>query len=165
VIWLFVLILAATISGKLLQKYSLSLSSMIVLAYFIPMLLGAGGNIGAQSSTLIIRALATGELTLRQWAKVLWKETRAGALIGTVLGFTAFIIAVIFLRDTMIGITVGVSVATVVLVGNLAGAIIPLVFRYLRLDPAIVSAPLITTIIDVTGIFIYFEIARRMLNV
>jgi len=165
VIWLFVLILAATISGKLLQKYSLSLSSMIVLAYFIPMLLGAGGNIGAQSSTLVIRALATGELTLRQWAKVLRKEVCAGALIGTVLGFTAFIIAVIFLRDTMIGITVGVSVATVVLVGNLAGAIIPLVFRYLRLDPAIVSAPLITTIIDVTGIIIYFEIARRMLNV
>ncbi|KKM94853.1 hypothetical protein LCGC14_1194140 [marine sediment metagenome] len=129
------------------------------------MLLGAGGNIGAQSSTLVIRALATGELTLRQWAKVLRKETCAGALIGTVLGFTAFIIAVIFLRDTMIGITVGVSVATVVLVGNLAGAIIPLVFRYLRLDPAIVSAPLITTIIDVTGIIIYFEIARRMLNV
>ncbi len=138
---------------------------MIALAYFIPMLLGAGGNIGAQSSTLVIRALATGELTLRQWAKVLWKETCAGALIGTVLGLTAFIIAVIFLRDTMIGITVGVSVATVVLVGNLAGAIIPLVFRYLRLDPAIVSAPLITTIIDVTGIIIYFEIARRMLNV
>ena len=165
VIWLFVLILAATISGKLLQKYSLSLSSMIVLAYFIPMLLGAGGNIGAQSSTLVIRALATGELTLRQWAKVLWKETCAGALIGTVLGLTAFIIAVIFLRDTMIGITVGVSVATVVLVGNLAGAITPLIFRYLRLDPAIVSAPLITTIIDVTGIIIYFEIARRMLNV
>ncbi|HDY68122.1 MAG: magnesium transporter [Candidatus Scalindua sediminis] len=165
VIWLFVLILAATISGKLLQKYSLSLSSMIVLAYFIPMLLGAGGNIGAQSSTLVIRALATGELTLRQWAKVLRKEVCAGALIGTVLGFTAFIIAVIFLRDTMIGITVGVSVATVVLVGNLAGAITPLIFRYLRLDPAIVSAPLITTIIDVTGIIIYFEIARRMLNV
>ncbi|MEE9259888.1 MAG: magnesium transporter [Candidatus Scalindua sediminis] len=165
VIWLFVLILAATISGKLLQKYSLSLSSMIVLAYFIPMLLGAGGNIGAQSSTLVIRALATGELTLRQWAKVLRKEVCAGALIGTVLGLTAFIIAVIFLRDTMIGITVGVSVATVVLVGNLAGAIAPLIFRYLRLDPAIVSAPLITTIIDVTGIIIYFEIARRMLNV
>ncbi len=165
VIWLFVLILAATISGKLLQKYSLSLSSMIVLAYFIPMLLGAGGNIGAQSSTLVIRALATGELTLRQWAKVLWKEVCAGALIGTVLGLTAFIIAVVFLRDTMIGITVGVSVATVVLVGNLAGAITPLIFRYLRLDPAIVSAPLITTIIDVTGIIIYFEIARRMLNV
>lgn len=165
VIWLFVLILAATISGKLLQKYSLSLSSMIALAYFIPMLLGAGGNIGAQSSTLVIRALATGELTLRQWAKVLWKEVCAGALIGTVLGLTAFIIAVIFLRDTMIGITVGVSVATVVLVGNMAGAITPLIFRYLRLDPAIVSAPLITTIIDVTGIIIYFEIARRMLNV
>ncbi len=165
VIWLFVLILAATVSGKLLQKYSLALSSLIALAYFIPMLMGAGGNIGAQSSTLVIRALATGELTLRQWSKVLWKEVCTGALIGTVLGLTAFIIAVIFLRDTMIGITVGVSVATVVLVGNLAGAIIPLIFRYLRLDPAIVSAPLITTIIDVTGIIIYFEIARRMLNV
>ena len=165
VIWLFVLVLAATVSGKLLQKYSLALSSVIALAYFIPMLMGAGGNIGAQSSTLVIRALATGELTLKQWSKVLRKEIYAGALIGIILGFTAFIIAVIFLGDTMIGITVGVSVATVVLVGNLAGAVTPLIFRYLRLDPAIVSAPLITTIIDVTGIIIYFEIARRMLSV
>ena len=165
VIWLFVLVLAATVSGKLLQKYSLALSSVIALAYFIPMLMGAGGNIGAQSSTLVIRALATGELTLKQWSKVLKKEVCAGALIGVILGFTAFIIAVIFLGDTMIGITVGVSVATVVLVGNLAGAVAPLVFHYLKLDPAIISAPLITTIIDVTGIIIYFEIARRMLSV
>jgi magnesium transporter len=109
--------------------------------------------------------MATGELTLKQWSKVLRKEVCAGALMGIILGFTAFIIAVIFLGDTMIGITVGVSVATVVLVGNLAGAVAPLVFRYLKLDPAIISAPLITTIIDVTGIIIYFEIARRMLNV
>ncbi len=165
VIWLFVLVLAATVSGKLLQKYSLALSSVIALAYFIPMLMGAGGNIGAQSSTLVIRALATGELTLKQWSKVLRKEVCAGALMGIILGLTAFTIAVIFLGDTMIGITVGVSVAVVVLVGNLAGAIAPLVFRYLKLDPAIISAPLITTIIDVTGIIIYFEIARRMLNV
>lgn len=165
VVWLFVLVLAATVSGKLLQKYSLALSSVIALAYFIPMLMGAGGNIGAQSSTLVIRALATGELTLRHWGKVLWKEVCTGILIGTVLGLTAFIIAVIFLRNTMMGITVGVSVATVVLVGNMAGAITPLIFRYLKLDPAIVSAPLITTMIDVTGIIIYFEIARRILNI
>jgi magnesium transporter len=165
VVWLFVLVLAATVSGKLLQKYSLALSSVIALAYFIPMLMGAGGNIGAQSSTLVIRALATGELTLKQWSNVLWKEIGTGILIGIILGLTAFIIAVIFLGEAMIGITVGVSVATVVVVGNMAGAITPLVFRYLRLDPAIVSAPLITTIIDVTGIIIYFEIARRILNV
>ncbi|MFQ5714341.1 MAG: magnesium transporter [Candidatus Scalinduaceae bacterium] len=165
VIWLFILILAATISGKLLQKYSLTLSSVIALAYFIPMLTGAGGNIGSQSSTLVIRALATGELTLKQWGKVLWRETRAGAVLGSALGFTAFIVAVILLSDMKLGITVGVSVATVVVVGNLAGATVPLIFRYLRLDPAIVSAPLITTILDATGIIIYFEIARRILNV
>ena len=165
VVWLFVLILAATISGKILQKYSLTLSSIIALAYFIPMLLGAGGNIGAQSSTLVIRALATGELTLKQWWKVLWKEACVGLLIGVILGSTAFIIAIFFLKDTMLGITVGVSVLTVVIVGNMAGAITPLIFRYLKLDPAIVSAPLITTIIDVTGIIIYFETARRILNI
>lgn len=165
VVWLFVLVLAATISGKVLQKYSLALSSVIALAYFIPMLMGAGGNIGSQSSTLVIRALATGELTLRQWWKVLVREACAGFVIGTVLGTTAFFIAIFLLQDTMLGITVGVSVATVVTVGNLAGAVTPLIFSYLRLDPAIVSAPLITTIIDVTGIIIYFEIARRILTI
>ncbi|ODS34406.1 MAG: magnesium transporter protein [Candidatus Scalindua rubra] len=165
VVWLFVLILAATISGKLLQKYSLALSSIIALAYFIPMLMGAGGNIGSQSSTLVVRALATGELTLRQWWKVLVRETCAGIVIGAVLGTTAFFIAIILLKNTMLGITVGISVTTVVAVGNLAGAATPLIFRYLRLDPAIVSAPLITTIIDVTGIIIYFEIAKRILNI
>ena len=129
------------------------------------MLLGAGGNIGAQSSTLIIRALATGELTIRQWWKVIRKEACVGSLIGIVLGITAFFIALIFMKNVMLGITVGVSVFTVVIVGNLAGAATPLIFRYLRLDPAIVSAPLITTIIDVTGIIIYFEIARRILDI
>lgn len=163
VVWLFVLVLAATISGKVLQNYSLALSSIIALAYFIPMLMGAGGNIGSQSSTLVIRALATGELTLKQWWKVLVREACAGLVIGAVLGTTAFLIAIFLLQNTMLGITVGVSVATVVTVGNLAGAATPLIFSYLRLDPAIVSAPLITTIIDVTGIIIYFEIARRIL--
>ncbi len=163
--WLFVLVLAATISGKVLQKYSLALSSIIALAYFIPMLMGAGGNIGSQSSTLVIRALATGELMLGQWWKVLVRETCAGCVIGIVLGSTAFFIAIFLLHNTMLGITVGISVATVVAVGNLAGAATPLIFSYFKLDPAIVSAPLITTIIDVTGIIIYFEIARRMLSI
>ena len=165
VIWLFILILAATISGKILQRYSLALSSMIALAYFIPRLMGAGGNIGSQSSTLVIRALATGELTLKQWWKVLVREAVAGIVIGAVLGTTAFFIAIFLLQNKMLGITVGVSVATVVAVGNLAGAATPLIFSYLKLDPAIVSAPLITTIIDITGIVIYFEIARRILDI
>ena len=163
--WLFVLVLASTISGKILQKYSLALSSIIALAYFIPMLMGAGGNIGSQSSTLVIRALATGELALRQWWKVLIREACAGFVIGSALGTTAFFIAIFLLDNTMLGITVGISVATVVTVGNLAGAATPFIFSYLKLDPAIVSAPLITTIIDVTGIIIYFEIARRILSI
>lgn len=165
IIWLLILIMAATLSGKILQKYSLALNSVIALVYFIPMLMGAGGNIGSQSSTLVIRALATGELTLNQWWKVISREACTGVILGVALGLTAFIIAVIFIGNTMLGITVGISVTIVVIVGNLAGAAVPLVFRYLKLDPAIVSAPLITTILDVTGIIIYFEIAKRMLDV
>jgi magnesium transporter len=93
------------------------------------------------------------------------REACAGLVIGAVLGTTAFFIAIFLLDNTMLGITVGISVATVVTVGNLAGAATPFIFSYLKLDPAIVSAPLITTIIDVTGIIIYFEIARRMLSI
>ncbi|MDR4503648.1 MAG: magnesium transporter [Candidatus Scalindua sp.] len=165
VVWLFFLILASTISGKILQKYTVTLSSIIALAYFIPMLTDAGGNIGSQSSTLVIRAMATGELMLSQWLKVLWRETCAGFLLGLALGATAFMVAVVFFRDIKLGITVGISVAAVILVGNIGGATAPLIFRYLRIDPAMVSAPLITTILDVTGIFIYFEIAKRILDI
>ena len=164
VIWLVVLIFAATLSGKVLKSYSLLLSSVITLTYFIPMLTGTGGNIGSQSSTLVIRALATGEITMKQWLAVLKREVLMGATLGCVLGVVAFMVEMILLQDVLLGVTVGAALAVIAIVGNTVGTVTPMLFKLLRLDPAFVSSPLIATIVDVTSLLIYFSIAGIILS-
>lgn len=164
VTWLVVLVIAATISQTILKSYSGVLSSVIALAYFIPMLTGSGGNTGSQSSTLIIRALATGEVKFREWWRILLREFRVGVSLGLIMGLIAFTIAAISLGQITLALAVGVSLCIVVSVGNIIGVAIPLFFRFLKLDPAFVSAPLIATLLDATGLVIYFEIASRILS-
>ena len=163
VTWLVVLVIAATISQTILKRYSGILSSMIALTYFIPMLTGSGGNTGSQSSTLIIRALATGEVKSGEWWHILLREFKVGATLGLVMGLIAFTIAALSLGNISVAVTVGISLCTVVCVGNIVGLAIPLFFRFIKLDPAFVSAPLIATLLDATGLVIYFEIAHRIL--
>ncbi|TVM02800.1 MAG: magnesium transporter [Candidatus Brocadia sp. WS118] len=162
--WLVILVIAATISQTILKSYSGVLSSVIALAYFIPMLTGSGGNTGSQSSTLIIRALATGEIKTKEWWRILLREFKVGISLGLIMGLIAFAIAAISLKQITIASTVGVSLCIVVSVGNIVGLAIPLFFRFIKLDPAFVSAPLIATLLDATGLVIYFEIASRMLS-
>ena len=164
VIWLIVLILAATLSGKILKSYSLILSSVIALAYFIPMLTGAGGNIGSQSSTLVIRAFATGEITLKQWLSVVLREILMGAALGFVLGIVAFAVEMVLLQDVLLGITVATALTVISIVGNTVGTVTPMLFKLLKLDPAFVSSPLIATILDVTSLIIYFSIAGKIFS-
>ncbi|MBI5307356.1 MAG: magnesium transporter [Planctomycetes bacterium] len=164
VTWLVILVVAATISQTILKRYSGVLGSMLALAYFIPMLTGSGGNTGAQSSTLVIRALATGEIKLKEWRRILLRESKVGASLGFIMGLIAFTIAFISLGQFSVAMTVAVSLWTVVSVGNVIGLAIPLFFRFVKLDPAFVSAPLIATLLDATGLVIYFEIARRVLT-
>ena len=164
VTWLVILVIAATISQAILRNYSGILSSVIALAYFIPMLTGSGGNTGSQSSTLIIRALATGEIKVREWWRILLREFKVGAMLGIIMGFIAFTIAAISLRQVSLAFAVGISLCSVVTVGNIVGITIPLFFRLIKLDPAFVSAPLIATLLDATGLIIYFEIASRILK-
>ncbi|OHB69369.1 MAG: magnesium transporter [Planctomycetes bacterium RBG_16_41_13] len=163
IVWLAILVIAATISQAILKGYSEILSSMIAIAYFIPMLTGSGGNTGSQSSTLVIRALATGEITTKEWWKILLRELRVGVVLGLILGFIAFSIAAISTKQIALAATVGISLFSVVSAGNIVGVSIPLFFRLIKLDPAFVSAPLIATLLDATGLIIYFEIARRVL--
>lgn len=162
--WLVILVIAATISQTILKSYSGVLSSVLALAYFIPMLTGSGGNTGSQSSTLIIRALATGEVNFKEWWRIILREFKVGVSLGLVMGLIAFTIAAISLGQIMLALTVGVSLCIVVSVGNIVGVAIPLFFRFMKLDPAFVSAPLIATILDATGLVIYFEIASRILS-
>jgi len=162
--WLVILVIAAIISQTILKNYSGVLSSIIALTYFIPMLTGSGGNTGSQSSTLIIRALATGEVKFKDWWKILLRESKVGVTLGLVMGSIAFIIVVVTLGEITVALTVSISLCTVVSIGNIVGIAIPLFFKFMKLDPAFVSAPLIATLLDATGLIIYFEIARRMLS-
>jgi len=164
ILWLVVLVIAATISQAILKSYSSVLSSVIALAYFIPMLTGSGGNTGSQSSTLIIRALATGEVKSREWWQLLMREFKVGVTLGFFMGLIAFVIAAISLGRLPVAFAVGLSLCIVVIVGNIVGLAIPLFFRFVKLDPAFVSAPLIATLLDATGLIIYLEVARRILS-
>ncbi len=163
--WLVILIIAETFTSDLIENYTTSLTSLVALAYFIPMLTSSGGNTGAQSSTLVIRALAIGEVTLGEWWKILRREIWIGATLGGLLGGVAYLKVYHSVGDQTTGLAVGLALLAVVMVGNIIGAVIPLVFRRLGWDPATVSSPLIATILDLTGLLIYFEVTRRMLSI
>ncbi len=162
--WLIILILAETFTSDLIENYTTSLTSLVALAYFIPMLTSSGGNTGAQSSTLVIRALAIGEVGLGEWWKIIRRELWIGTSLGVILGGIAYLKVYHTLGDATTGLAVGIALLAVVLVGNILGATIPLIFRRLGWDPATVSSPLIATILDLSGLLIYFEVTRRMLS-
>ncbi len=165
IVWLVVLLILDFFTASILQHYATLMNSLIALAFFIPMLNDTGGNTGSQSATLIIRSLATGGLTLRNWWKVLSREILMGIALGSILSLVAGGRAFFSVHDIGISVVVGVSIMAVIITGNLAGALLPLFFRLIKLDPAVISAPLITSIVDIAGLFIYFEIARRFLHI
>jgi len=166
VIWLFVLLLIGTfVSGRLLKGYISVLQSVIVLAIFIPMMMDSGGNAGAQSLAMVVRGLATGEVTVSQVWKVIRKEIFAGLLSGMLMGIIAML-AVFILQgvDLRLAFAVGFSLAIVVTVATVTGALLPLLFKRLGFDPAIAASPFITTIVDATCLIIYFEVAKRLVS-
>lgn len=163
--WLLVLFVAQAFTSNILRHYESVLSQVIALALFIPLLIGTGGNAGAQASTLVVRALAVGEVTVRDFAKVVWRESRLGISLGLAMAAVTFLRAVTMGGSIDLGITVAVTVVAIVTVSSIVGAGIPIVGRRLGIDPAVLSAPVITTIIDSAGLFIYFEFARHILNI
>jgi len=140
------------------------LGDTIVLAFFVPMIMGTGGNAGSQTIANVIRALAVGDITLGDALKVLARESRAGLVLGLVLGICAYVIALVW-SPGLVALTVGLSVGAVITWANLLGAVLPLFAVRIGQDPALVSGPLLTTIIDVTGLLIYFTIARLVLGI
>lgn len=165
IVWLVVLLILNFFTASILKGYAALMSSVIALAFFIPMLTGVGGNTGSQAATLVIRSLATGNLSLRHWWRVLRREILMGLALGSILSLVAGGRAFIAVHDVGISVVVGVSILAVIITGNLAGALLPLFFRLIKLDPAVVSAPLITSAVDIAGLFIYFEITRRFLHI
>ena len=164
VVWLLLLALAGFLSGSVISAFEEVLGKVIALAAFIPVLIDTGGNTGTQSATLIIRAIATGELTLRRWLSVVAKESAVGILLGTALGSVLYLWSYIWKGDLRVSTVVGLAVVFIVLFANLVGSLLPILLTKLRLDPAVVSSPLITTVMDVTGLLIYFGIATAIIS-
>jgi len=163
IVWLLLLALAGFLSGNVISVFKETLGQVIILAFFIPVLIGTGGNTGTQSATLIIRALVTGDLTPQKWFSVIKKEVLVGILLGVSLGSILYLWSYSWKGNPKLSLVIGLSVVLIALWSNLIGSILPLILRRMRLDPAIVSSPLITTIMDVTGLLIYFTIAVLLL--
>jgi magnesium transporter len=164
VLWLVVLLVLSYLSSVVLKFYSDILQIVVPLAFFIPMLTGTCGNTGMQSATLIIRGLATGEIELKDFIRILSREILMGLFLGVILGLLSFIRARFIDINPFIGVAVGIAVFISVLAANMIGAILPLLLKKLKIDPAVSAGPFITTIIDVTSLILYFEIAQVVFN-
>ena len=164
VVWLFVLLLTNTVTGTIIRSQEHLLQQVVTLAAFIPLLTGTGGNVGAQSSTVVIRGLNTEEITDMGPGKVVFREALAGILLGSILGLVATGWAYWLQGNLFVAISVGISLVAIALLASVAGSALPFLFRSLGLDPALMSAPFITTAVDVLGVLIYFNIARLILD-
>ncbi len=164
VVWLLVLIVAATLTVSVLQLFETSLEAVTSLALFIPLLVGTGGNVGAQAATSAVRALAIGEVRPSDALRVAWRESSVGLFLGIVLGVLAFVAGWI-VAGVPVGIVVGTSVVMVCIWAATIGSLMPLMARSLNIDPAVISAPLVTTLVDATGLMIYFLVAGLVLGI
>jgi magnesium transporter len=172
--WVVILAFLALTSGWVLLKYEDVLTAVFLLALYLPMVVAAGGNTGAQSATMVIRAMSLGELDTREFGRVVWKESRIGALLGGMLGVLVALQVCFFLPDFLlpesldlgnfsmfdVAAVVGLAIAAQVFSSTLIGAILPIGARAAKLDPAVVASPAITTIVDVSGAVIFFTLAK-----
>lgn len=166
VTWLLVLMISATFTGRIIDGYEALLAQQVALMAFIPMLMDTGGNSGSQSSTLIIRSIALGEIEPTDIFRVIIKELQVGSLVGIILAVANFL-RLYYLEHTdfNIALTVTLTLVIVVILAKVTGGVLPLFAKVLRLDPAIMAGPLITTIVDATALIIYFKLATVFLNI
>jgi magnesium transporter len=163
-VWLLFLIVAATLTVNVLQAFKATLSQVVTLALFVPLVIGTGGNTGAQAATTVTRALALGEIRAGDVGRVVFREARVGALLGLTLGLIALGPTWVF-ADRQIGLVVSITLMAVCTLAAFVGALLPLIARRVHVDPAVMSAPFITTLVDATGLVVYFVIARIVLGI
>jgi magnesium transporter len=162
-LWLLVLVAAAALTVNVLQVFQGTLEQAVSLALFVPLLIDTGGNSGAQAATVITRAMAVGDVRFTDLPVVIWREARVGIMLGSMLAVAGFVpIALIF--DSDLATVVSLSVVTICTLATFAGATLPMLAKRAGVDPAVVSAPLITTLVDATGLVVYFLIARAVLG-
>lgn len=163
--WLLILMIGAALTGGIINRFENVLSALVILTAYIPMLMDTGGNSGSQSSTLIIRGLAIGEVTLADKWRVLWKEFRISIIVGVILGGINLIKNLVFDNTGIaVALTVSLTLTATVVISKVVGGMLPLIAKRLKLDPAIMAGPLITTIVDSLALLIYFTTASLLLN-
>ena len=172
VVWLIVLFLGEMLTATAMGYFEDEIAKAVVLALFVPLIISSGGNSGSQASTLIIQAMAVGELTINDWWRVMRREIISGLLLGTILGLIGFFRVVLWNsvfhtygdHTVLIGSTVGASLIGVVVWGTVTGSMLPIILKKLGADPATSSAPFVATLVDVTGLIIYFSMAYVFLS-
>lgn len=170
--WLTILFVGEMLTATAMSEFENEIAKAVVLALFVPLIISSGGNSGSQATTLIIRAMALGEVRLRDWWKIVRREFPTGLVLGGILAVIGFLRILLWQtvwhsygeHVLLIAITVAASLVGVVLFGTLAGSMLPFILRAVRLDPASASAPFVATLVDVTGLVIYFTIARFVLS-
>jgi len=171
--WLIVLFLGEMLTATAMGYFEGQIAKAVVLALFVPLIISSGGNSGSQASTLIIQAMALGEVTVNDWWRVMRRELVSGFLLGATLGIIGFFRIFVWTMFSdiygphwmLVGTTVGLALVGIVLWGSLAGSMLPLLLKRVGLDPATSSAPFVATLVDVTGLIIYFTIAVSVMNI
>ncbi len=170
--WLVILFLREMLTATALGFFEEEIARTVVLAVFVPLIISSGGNSGSQAATLVIRALTLGEVTFIDWWQVIRREVLAGLTLGSILGYIGFLRITVWALAfhaygpywPLVGLTVGVALVGIVLLGTLSGSMLPLLLRRIGLDPATSSAPFVATLVHVTGLVIYFSVASVILR-
>lgn len=162
--WLLFLFVAGTLTSKVLHSFETELATVVALNFFVPLLIGTGGNAGAQTVMTVIRSLSLGEIGVKHAWRVALREATTGLLVGVMIGLIAFTQAFWVTRDFKLALTIAVTVCAICIWSTMVGAIIPIAAHRVGVDPAVLSAPLITTLVDATGLLIYLTIAKMILD-
>ncbi len=162
IVWLLILMFSATITGTIITRYENAFAAIPLLVSFIPMLMDTGGNCGSQSSTLIIRGIALGEIQFSDLFRVMFKEFRVSLIVGVALALANGIRILIMYKNAGLALVIGLSLVATIVISKLIGCVLPLIAKKLHMDPAIMASPLITTLVDTCSILIYFNIATQV---
>uniref|UniRef100_UPI0035B423BB magnesium transporter n=1 Tax=Promineifilum sp. TaxID=2664178 RepID=UPI0035B423BB len=160
---LLLLFVTETLTGSVLRHFEEQMAAVVSLAFFIPLLIGTGGNAGSQTTSTIIRALAVEDLDKRGLLKPLLHELIVGVMLGVIMGIVAYTRALMWDTGTAVAVTVAVSICAIVIWANILGSVLPIIANRLRIDPTVVSGPAMSTLVDATGLFIYFTVAGIIL--
>lgn len=165
IIWLLFLMLSSIVTGTIISRYEEAFAAVPILVAFIPMLMDTGGNCGAQSSTLIIRGLANDEIRIKDFFRVWWKEIRVAVVVGIILACVNGIRIIMQYHDLQLAYVIGITLVITVIISKSLGCILPILAKKLKLDPAIMAAPLITTIVDTCSVLVFFNVAVMIMKI